>query len=87
MKADQMLKADVTAELAWDTSVGQPAGIGVAVTPHAQREAKNIAVQVKGGVVTLRGNVDPLEERKSAVGTAWFATGVPRVVDQLQVSA
>jgi osmotically-inducible protein OsmY len=62
-------------------------GISSAFTRHAQREARNIAVLVDGGVVTLRGNVDSLQEREAAVGTAWCAKGVTRVVDELQVSA
>lgn len=61
--------------------------ISSAFTRHAQREAKNIAVQVEGGVVTLRGQVDSLKEREAAVGTAWCAKGVTRVIDELQVSA
>lgn len=62
-------------------------GISSAFTRHAQREARNIAVQVDGGVVTLRGKVDSLQEREAAVGTAWCAKGVTRVVDELEVSA
>lgn len=62
-------------------------GIFSALTRHAQREAKNITVQVDGGVVTLRGKVDSLRERDAAVGTARCAKGVTRVIDDLQVSA
>lgn len=60
MKSDPLLKADVTAELAWDTSIGQPAGIGVAV---------------KGGIVTLSGNVDSLKEREKS---PWAPPGAPK---------
>lgn len=63
------------------------AGISSALTRHAQREARKISVQVDGGVVTLRGTVDSLREREAAVGTAWCAKGVTRVVDKLEVSA
>jgi osmotically-inducible protein OsmY len=63
------------------------AGISSALMRHAQREARNISIQVDGGVVTLRGKVDSLREREAAVGTAWSAKGVTRVVDQLEVSA
>lgn len=62
-------------------------GISSALARHAQREARNISIQVDGGVVTLRGKVDSLREREAAVGTAWCAKGVTRVVDQLEVSA
>lgn len=61
-------------------------GITSALTRHAQREARNIEVQVDGGVVTLRGKVDSLREREAAVGTAWSAKGVTRVVDELDVA-
>ena len=40
-----------------------------------------------GGVVTLKGQVDSLAERDAAVGTAFAARGVTRVVDQLEVVA
>lgn len=60
--------------------------ISCAFTRHAQREAKHIAVLVDGGVVTLRGKVDSLREREAAVGTAWCAKGVTRVIDELEVS-
>lgn len=62
-------------------------GISSALTRHAQREARKISIQVDGGVVTLRGKVDSLREREAAVGTAWSAKGVTRVVDQLEIGA
>lgn len=62
-------------------------GIVAALQRHAQREAKNSAIQVDGGVVILSGKVDCLREREAAVGTALSAKGVVRVVDQLQVAA
>lgn len=62
-------------------------GIVAAFQRHAQREAKNIAIQVDGGVVTLSGKVDSLREREAAVGTALSAKGVVRVIDQLQVAS
>jgi osmotically-inducible protein OsmY len=43
-------------------------------------------VEVEGGVVTLRGTVDSLAERQAAVGTAFAAQGVSRVIDQLDVA-
>lgn len=123
MKTDQLLKADVAAELAWDTAIDHQAIIGVAsseqcirpllgvkgvtnhirirpqpsstdiesgilsaLTRHAQREARNIAIQVEGGVVTLRGKVGSLRERDAAIGTAQSTKGVTRVIDHLQVT-
>ncbi len=61
--------------------------IASALERHARREAHRIAVDVEGGVVTLRGTVDTLAERQAAVGTAFAARGVSRVVDQLDVAA
>jgi osmotically-inducible protein OsmY len=57
-----------------------------ALERHARREARRIAVEVEGGVVTLRGTVDSLAERQAAVGTAFAAQGVSRVIDQLDVA-
>lgn len=61
-------------------------GIASAFTRHAQREARHLNVQVDGGVVTLLGKVDSLRERDAAVGTAWCAKGVTRVVDRIEVA-
>ena len=61
--------------------------ISSALVRHAQREASHIAVDVNGGVVTLRGKVDSLREREAVVGTAYCAKGVSNVVDHLQVAA
>lgn len=62
-------------------------GISAAFTRHALREAKHIAVNVDGGVVTLLGKVDSLQERDAAVGTAWCGKGVTRVIDHLEIRA
>lgn len=62
------------------------ADIESALTRHAQREARRINVEVDGGVVTLRGEVDTLAERKAAEGTAYAAKGVTRVVDRIEVT-
>lgn len=56
-----------------------------ALTRHAQREAKHIAVEVEGGVVTLRGVVESMAEHDAAMGTARASKGVTRVVDHLDV--
>lgn len=59
--------------------------IAAAFTRHAQREAHRIRVEVDGGVVTLSGTVDSLAERDAAMGTAFAAKGVTRVVDRIEV--
>ncbi len=63
------------------------AQIGAAFARHARREAKHITIDVDGSVVTLRGKVDSLAEHDAAIGTAWNAKGVGRVVDELIVTA
>ncbi|MBL0944063.1 MAG: BON domain-containing protein [Hydrogenophaga sp.] len=62
-------------------------GIASALERHARREAQRIAVDVQGGVVTLSGTVQSLADRQAAVGTAYAAQGVSRVIDQLEVAA
>jgi osmotically-inducible protein OsmY len=57
-----------------------------AFSRHAQREGKHIQVRVDGGVVTLEGTVDSLAEHEAAIGTAYAAKGVSRVVDHLHVA-
>lgn len=59
--------------------------IAAAFARHAQREARHIAIEVDGGVVTLAGAVDSLAEHDAAIGTAYAAKGVTRVIDKLQV--
>lgn len=59
--------------------------ISAALTRQAMREARHITVEVEGGVVTLWGKVHSLAEREAAVGAAFSAHGVSRVVDKLQV--
>jgi osmotically-inducible protein OsmY len=61
--------------------------ITAALTRQAMREARHITVEVDGGVVTLRGQVHSLAEREAAVGAAFSATGVSRVVDKLKIGA
>jgi len=61
------------------------ADIEGAFARHAQREARHIAIDVDGSVVTLRGEVGTLAERDAAVGTAYAAKGVTRVIDRLEV--
>jgi osmotically-inducible protein OsmY len=65
--------------------------VGVQITAalrrHAEREAERIGVEVDGSVVTLRGKVDSLSEHDAALGAAFAANGVSRVVDRLEVHA
>jgi osmotically-inducible protein OsmY len=61
------------------------AQITAALTRQAMREAKHINIEVEGGVVTLWGKVHSLAERDAAVGAAFSAHGVARVVDKLEV--
>ncbi|MES2242809.1 MAG: BON domain-containing protein [Pseudomonadota bacterium] len=63
------------------------AQITAALTRQASREAKHITVEVEGSVVTLWGKVHSLAEREAAVGAAFSACGVSRVVDKLEVGA
>ena len=60
--------------------------ISAALTRHATREARHIGIEVEGGVVTLSGKVDSLAEHDAAMGVAFSAHGVSRVVDHLQVA-
>jgi len=63
------------------------AQITAALMRQAVREAKHITVEVEGSVVTLWGKVHSLAEREAAVGAAFSARGVSRVVDKLEVGA
>ena len=60
--------------------------ISAALKRQAAREAKHIAIEVKGGTVTLAGKVHSLAERDAAVGAAYSAKGVATVVDRLEVT-
>lgn len=59
--------------------------IAAALTRRATREAKHIGIEVEGGVVTLSGKVHSMAEHDAAMGVAFSAHGVSRVVDHLQV--
>ena len=61
--------------------------ITAALTRQAEREAHHIGVEVEGGIVTLSGKVHSMAEHDAAIGTAFSARGVSRVVDPLRVSA
>jgi osmotically-inducible protein OsmY len=60
--------------------------ITAALTRQAMREARHIGIEVEGGVVTLSGKVHSLAEHDAAMGVAFSAPGVSRVVDHLQVA-
>lgn len=59
--------------------------IGRALRRHAEREMKNIEIEVQNGTVTLTGKVSTYAEREAARGAAWSAPGVHAVVDHLEV--
>ena len=58
-----------------------------ALERRAEREARHIRVDVKGGTVTLTGPVHSWAERKSIVAAARFTRGVQAVEDHLQVES
>lgn len=60
--------------------------ITAALTRQATREARNIGIEVEGGIVTLSGKVHSMAEHDAAVGVAFSAHGVSHVVDHLQVA-
>ncbi len=60
--------------------------ISAALTRQAEREAKHIGIEVDGSAVTLRGKVHSLAEHDAAVGAAYTARGVTRVIDKLEIA-
>jgi osmotically-inducible protein OsmY len=60
--------------------------IKAAFERNAEFEAKNIAVSIDGGEVTLSGKVDSYYERTLAENTAWSAPGVTLVHDLITIS-
>ena len=69
MKSDAQLKADVTAELAWDPAV----------------HATAVAVTVKDGLVTLTGQLDSLAEKHAVERAARRVAGVRGIAVELEV--
>lgn len=69
MKTDTQLKADVTAELAWDPSINA-AGVGV---------------MVKDGIVTLTGELDSFAEKHAVERAARRVSGVCGIAVELDV--
>jgi osmotically-inducible protein OsmY len=59
--------------------------ISAALARQAAREARHIGIEVEGSVVTLSGKVHSMAEHDAALGVAFSAEGVSRVVDHLQV--
>ncbi|MCR8667573.1 BON domain-containing protein [Aestuariibaculum sp. M13] len=51
----------------------------------ADLEAKNIQVEVSGGVVTLSGTVHSITEKEEARRATFFAPGVTKVINNLKV--
>lgn len=69
MKSDFQLKADVTAELAWDPAIN----------------ATNIGVMVKDGVVTLAGHLDSFSEKHAVERAVRRVGGVRGIALDLDV--
>ena len=59
------------------------ADIEAALQRRARDDAKNISVEVEGGVVTLRGAVHTWSERELARQSAWGTPGVMSVMDNM----
>lgn len=69
MKSDAQLKADVTRELEWDTSIN----------------ASNVGVAVNNGIVTLSGHLDTYAEKYAIERAAQRVEGVKAVAVELDV--
>lgn len=69
MKSDMQLRGDVQAELDWDPRF----------------DARDIAVTVKDGVVTLAGKVSSYAERVAAQEAAEKVTGVSAIANEIAV--
>lgn len=69
VKSDIQLKADVTAELAWDPAIN----------------ATNIGVMVKDGVVTLAGQLDTFSEKHAVERAVRRVSGVRGIALDLDV--
>jgi osmotically-inducible protein OsmY len=69
MKSDNELRRDVESELEWDPSI----------------DARNIAVAVKNGVVTLTGRVPTYSDKWRAESIAKRVSGVTAIADDLEI--
>lgn len=75
--------ADVIAKVPELRSSAVKADIEAALQRRARNDAKNLTVEVDGGVVTLSGAVHTWSERELARQSAWGTPGVMRVVDNM----
>jgi osmotically-inducible protein OsmY len=57
-----------------------------ALERHADREAARLQIDIEGGRVTLRGNVESWRERAAVVGAVTGTRGVEEVVDRLRIA-
>jgi osmotically-inducible protein OsmY len=60
--------------------------IEAALKRHAQAEAQQITVEVRGSDVTLGGSVETWSERQLAATSAWATPGVRNVVDNITIA-
>jgi osmotically-inducible protein OsmY len=58
-----------------------------ALRRRAEREARDVHVNLSGSVVTLRGQVHSYAERDAAFGSALSAPGVTRVINELVIAS
>jgi osmotically-inducible protein OsmY len=60
--------------------------IEAALQRRATREADNISIEIKEGVVSLSGRVHNWNEKQAVLGAASHAPGVQKVEDHLQIN-
>lgn len=68
-RSDEEVRDEVRNRMVWDSWV----------------DADQVNVEVKGGVVTLTGEVDSLVEKRAAGDDAWDTTGVVDVNNLLRI--
>jgi osmotically-inducible protein OsmY len=61
--------------------------IEAALKRSAEVDAKHVIIETSDGNVTLRGEVRSWAEHDDALGAAWAAPGVMKVIDHLSISA
>jgi osmotically-inducible protein OsmY len=66
---------------------GFKAEIEAAILRNAQLDSREIAVEVNGGEVTLRGNVRSWADGRQAEYVAWSASGVTNVKNNIAVTS
>jgi osmotically-inducible protein OsmY len=79
----------ITNDIALKPAVSQGSvktDIEAALKRRAMADARNIAVEVRGGDVTLTGSVHSWSERDLARQAAWGTPGVRNVIDNLNIS-